>query len=365
MKIIVNRASMLDACQVVSQAISPRDVKPVLRNIKAVVELDRLTLIATDLEMGIRMDVRGIKVEDSGEALLQAARLVSILREATDEEMTIEASDEGCTVRGSRGKFQMPGEAVKDFPDVPDFDVEGYHEIKGSVIKDAIRKTAFAAQQIDAKFGSTSGVLVEQKQGQIVLVGTDGHRLAKVECQATGEQTAKPIVPVRVLSLLERSLADDDETVRISSKPNEILIKTDRVTIYSRLIEGRFPDYTRVVPTKFKHSVRIPVGALLSAVRQASVMTTEESVRVQFFFSKGKLTLMASATIGKSEVELPLECDWKMETAYKPIVIIDMLRRLEPDSEVMFQANESDKPGVLTQGDYLYVAVPLFVKETK
>src|ERR1051326_3595650 len=112
MKIICQRDGLLSACQLVSAALASKDIKPVLRNIKAIVDGDRCTLMATDLELGIRLEVRGIKVEEPGDALLPTSRLLAILREATDEEMTIEAGPDKCFIRGNTNEFEMPGEDV-------------------------------------------------------------------------------------------------------------------------------------------------------------------------------------------------------------------------------------------------------------
>src|SRR5262245_63202005 len=119
MKIISHREGLLSACQLASAAVAARDVKPVLKNLKALVEDDRCTLMATDLELGIRLEVRGIKVEDTGEALLPTSRLISILRESTDEELVIEAGPDACTIRGTSAEFEMPGEDPSAFPDIP------------------------------------------------------------------------------------------------------------------------------------------------------------------------------------------------------------------------------------------------------
>ena len=94
MKIVCHREGLLSACQLASTASASRDVKPILKNLKAVVNGDHCTLMATDLELGIRLDVRGIRVEEPGEAILPASRFISILRESTDEEMTVEAGSE-------------------------------------------------------------------------------------------------------------------------------------------------------------------------------------------------------------------------------------------------------------------------------
>src|SRR5438876_7483954 len=126
MKIVCHREGLLSACQLASTASASRDVKPILKNLKAVVADDRCTLMATDLELGIRLEVRGIKVDEPGEALLPTARLIAILRESADEEMTIEAGQDACTVRGATAEFEMPGEDVAAFPDIPAFTEEKY-----------------------------------------------------------------------------------------------------------------------------------------------------------------------------------------------------------------------------------------------
>src|SRR5689334_18498615 len=100
MKTVCHREGLLSACQLASVAVAARDVKPVLRNLKAVVDDGRCTLMATDLELGIRLEVRGVNVEEPGEALMPAGRITSILREATDDELTIEANADNCVIRG-------------------------------------------------------------------------------------------------------------------------------------------------------------------------------------------------------------------------------------------------------------------------
>src|SRR5260221_2587806 len=162
MKIVCHREGLLAGCQLASAAVAARDVKPVLRNIKAIVDNDRCTLMATDLEIGIRLEVRGIKVEEPGDALLPTSRLIAILREATDEEMTIEASPEKCIVRGNTNEFDMPGEDPSAFPDVPAFAEEKYHEVTAGVLRERIKRTSFAAAtEGQGRFGASAGVLSE------------------------------------------------------------------------------------------------------------------------------------------------------------------------------------------------------------
>src|SRR5262249_3682722 len=112
MKALCHRDGLLTACQLASVAGASRDVKPILRNFKAIVEdkTNRCTLMATDLELGLRLEVASVEVEEPGEAILPAARLTAILREATDEKLVLEANATSCTIRGQYNEFEMPGE---------------------------------------------------------------------------------------------------------------------------------------------------------------------------------------------------------------------------------------------------------------
>src|SRR5262249_54055528 len=129
MRMVCHREGLLAACQVASVAVATRDVKPILKNLKAIVDDDRCTLMATDLELGIRLDVRGVKVEGPGEAILPAARLTAILRESSDEELNLQANADACLVRGQYNEFEMPSEEPADFPDVPAFSGDRFHEL--------------------------------------------------------------------------------------------------------------------------------------------------------------------------------------------------------------------------------------------
>ncbi len=372
MKIVCHREGLLSACQLASAAIATRDVKPVLRNIKAIVDDDRCTLMATDLELGIRLEVRGIKVDEPGEALLPTGRLINILRESTDEEMTIEAGPDKCVVRGNTNEFDMPGEDASAFPDVPAFAEEKYHELSAGVLRDMIHRTIFAAAtEGQVRFGATTGILWELDDEKASLIATDGRRLAMMHGPAKAHgghstQGQMPVVPAKAMSLLERNLTSADETIRISMRPNEVLMKTERAMIYSRLVEGRFPNYKQVIPTKHGHRVPLTVGPFLVAVRQAAIMTDDESKRVRFQFAKKKLTLRAQgAESGQSRVELPIEYDGKgLEISFDPKFVTDMLRVLEPDAPLTLDMSEGDKPAVFRhEPAYLYVIVPLV--ETK
>jgi len=320
----------------------------------------------------VRMAVRGVRAEEPGEALLPAGRVVSILRESTDEELTIEAGPDASVLRGQLNEFEMPGEDPSVFPDFPAFAEDKYHEFRAATLREMIRKTLFAVATEATRYGATTGVLWELEDGKARLVATDGRRLALADGEASphaGHSTKgqMPVVPVKAMTLLERNLQDDEEAVRVSFRPNEVLMKTERAMIYSRLVEGRFPNYKQVIPQKHNYKIALIAGPFQTAVRQAAIMTDEESKRVVFQFAKNKLTLQARGVAsGRSKVEMPLTYEGKsIEISFDPKFLVEMLRVLGPDTPLTLDMVDSNSPALFRNeaGDYLYVVVPLVVKD--
>jgi DNA polymerase-3 subunit beta len=231
-----------------------------------------------------------------------------------------------------------------------------------------IRRTIFAPAVADnAKFAAMTGILVELEDEKIRLVATDGRRLALVEggTQAHGEHGTKgqmPVIPAKAMTLLERNLVEPDELVRISIRQNDALLKTERAMIYTRLVEGKFPDYKMVVPQKGAIKIPLTVGPFHTAIRQAAIMTDQESKRVIFRFEKNKLTLQARGIdAGRSRVEMPLDYSGSaVQIDFDPKFLLDMLKVLEPDTEMTLELNDGKKPALFRiDANYRYVVVPL------
>jgi DNA polymerase-3 subunit beta len=369
MKALCHREGLLSACQLTSAAIPAKDLKPILKNLKAVAGDGRCTLIATDQEVGIRLDVQGLQIEEPGEAILPAAKMIAILREARDEQLSIEADPSACVIRGTRSplEFEMPSEDPAQFPDFPNFVDERYHEISAGALREMVRRTIFATADETARYSMT-GVMWELDGDTLRLVATDGKRLALAEGLAVGVggHTTKgqtPVVPTKAMGLLERNLQDDpEEAVKVCLRPNEVLFRTGRAVIYSRLVEGRFPDYRLVMPKKTTVRVTLNTAELQAAVRQAAIMTDNDRKCVTFKFARDKLTLLAQgASSGRSRIELPIPYDARpIDIGFNPEYLVDMLKILPPDADLVLEMNDGASPALFRCGEhYSYLVMPL------
>jgi DNA polymerase III subunit beta len=364
------RDSLLSACQIVGIAVPTRTTMPVYQNIKAIAQGDRLTLMATDLEVGIRYELRGTAIEEPGEAILPVGRLTAILRESSDSEVRLDADARRARVNTSVSEYEMPGEDPASFSDIADFEAgEKYHELAAGDLQRMIRRTVFAAAKDEGKY-AMRGVLWDMEDKKARLVATDGKRLAVASgpsvTQGKGDTKAHShLVPPKAMSLLERILADGDaaQPVQVSLRNNDALFRTERAVIYSRLVEGRFPPYRDVIPKKTNAKVPLVVNDFLSAVRQAAIMTDDESKRIMFHFAPGKLSLEAQgATTGRSKVAMKLE-DYSgpaIDISFDPVYLTDMLRVIDGGEVLQLDLVDGQKSAVFRSGeDYLYLVVPL------
>lgn len=366
MKVTCNREKLLSAFQTAAAVAPSRSPKPILQNVKFEISGDTPMLIATDLEVGVRVVVAGVDVHTPGSAVLPVGRFGSILRESSDDVLQLEADPQGSVVRGSRSEFKLPGENPAEFPSVAGFNEEKYIELPSRVLHELIRRTLFATDNESSRY-ALGGVLLEMSEHQIIAVGTDGRRLAKMEAAVksvggAGASDQPTIVPAKALQLIDRTLSDD-ANVQVAARQNDILIRTSRATIYSRLVEGRFPKWRDVFPRRPDATrIDLPVGPFFSAVRQAAIVTSEESKGVDFSFAGGTLTLTGrAAELGQSRVEMPVAYDaGELGITLDPKFVADFLKVLDPEKTVVLEIKNSEGAAVFSTDDgYGYVVMPL------
>ncbi|MEM9353677.1 MAG: DNA polymerase III subunit beta [Planctomycetota bacterium] len=364
LKLACDREQLLHAFQTVAAVAPSRSPKPILQNVKLEATADRVELSATDLEIGIRHTVAGVDIHQPGTVILPNARFGSILRESTDETLHLESDGTSTSVVGERSRFRLSAEDAHEFPPVAEFDSQTSVQLHGRLFRELVRRTAFATDNESSRY-ALGGVKLEFDGSSVTAIGTDGRRLAKMTGEVSGsidtEQTL--IVPTRAMQLIERGISPTDEEVRVAVRGNELLVTSDTFTISSRLLEGRFPDWKKVFPdTAGAVKLELAVGATLSAVRQAAIVTSEESRGIDFTFNDGLLVLSGvAAEVGQSRIELPIGYDGdELTITLDPRFVIDFLKVLDAEKTFAMEVRDSESAAVLSTDDgYGYVIMPL------
>lgn len=359
---------MTNAFALAASIAPARSPKEILQNVKVTAVGEKITLTATDMEVGIRLDLEeGVTVEAEGTALLPVQRTMAILRENNDEVLEFETDEAGIRVKGKRSKFKLPGNNPDEFPVVAGFDEDKYHVLPTRLFREMVKRTVFATDSDSSRF-ALGGVLLEMEESRVTAVGTDGRRLARME--GTGESVgghqtsgASTIVPTRAIQLIERALNDKGETVDVAARNNDLMVRTPQAVIYSRLVEGRYPNWRQVFPAR-ENAVQldITVGPLFAALRQAAIVTDHESRGIDFTFADGTLKMEAStAEIGESQIEIPIAYEgdsitMTMDHRY----LADFCKVLDNEVSFIMEIESGAAPALLTTDDgYGYVIMPM------
>ena len=366
MQLTCDRALFSAAFQTAASAVPARTPKDVLRNVYMQLGANGVELVGTDQEVAIRFSVKGVTTTSTGEALLPTARVASILRELQDDQFEINVEEQSITLNAAGSRFRLSSEDPRDFPPVPEFEETDYFKIPAAVFRQIIRRTSFATDPESTRY-ALGGLLLEFDDGKITVAATDSRRLAVATAACESEGSPRPlekttVVPTRAMALLERSIDVDSEFVDVAVRENDVLMRSGGCVIYSRLVEGRFPKYSDVIPTSGAVSIPLTVSPFHAAVRQAQIVTDEESRGVDFVFKDSLLTLSSRAQdVGESKVELPIEYNHEeIRITFDPRYVADFLKVLTPETLVDLQLTSAEHAAVFRVEDsYTYVIMPL------
>jgi len=375
MKITVDRKSFLDACQDIIGVVPSKSNKPILRNMKLVVDEGDSQIMATDEEVSISRYVHGVEIDQPGGVLLPADRLMKILKAGDDPTITIQSDGDSLAIGDTTCDYKIPTEDADLYPNVPEFNKLNYWIVAARDIKRSIKRTIFATELNSTRYalGGVYFGIKDDLEDLLDLVALDGRRMANSTIGYEQEGTPDKyegnlVVPTRTLKMLGGMLDDGDPPVHIATVSNPklsaILFRTGNSVIHSRLVEGRFPRFEDVLP-KFHNAVAtIEAGLLLATIEKVSVTTGEESRGIHFEFEEGRLTVRSeSADLGKSRATAPIEYEGgpvslEMDSAY----LIDMLRAVGKEEKFAIKMIDDRESVMFHLEGYQYMMQPLSSK---
>jgi DNA polymerase III subunit beta len=368
-KVRCSRARLSEALSAASMVVPPRSAIPVLLNVRLTASRGpagpSIEVACTDLEFGLRLAVPASEVGEEGVLLLPLARMAGILRESSGDAVAIDSAGHVAHIGVDGSSFKLVGMDPADFPKTPDFEEAGAASVDAGELASMIRKTRFAVSTESVRYVLT-GQLFEVKGGEIRMVGCDGKRLAYARSAKAkgngGHRDIRVVVPTKAMDLLEKVLSEDDEKVGLNVGDGEIRMRTRSAVVFSRLIEGSFPDYESVVPSDSDKRMTAPLAALLGAVRKVALMTTDRTRAVKLTLGGGgKCALLArTQDVGEAMVDLPVDYVGEpIDLVLNPDFIVDYLR-VVTDPAVELHLRNRTLPAVFRAGkNFVYVVMPL------
>lgn len=361
MKFKIVKAKFLDGLKSVQNIVAGKGSIPVLQNVLLEANANTLKIVTTDLDISIKVKLE-CEVIEEGETTLPVKLLFNAITKVCDGEVEVEVdSRQRASITAGNAKYKIAGISASEFPKLPVSEETFSYKIQQQTFKEMLRKVAYAASQDDTR-RTLKGVLVSFKNSKIIMVATDGRRLAMVENEIEFPQNEEKdiVLPSKAVSELQRSLNGQNE-LSLSVQKSQICFTLDNITIYSKLIEDVYPNYKQVIPAESKKTIVVDRQLLLDALERASVMTMDEAHSTKLSFDNSLLTVSsAESDIGEAKDEVVIKyAGEKIDIIFNPSYVMDALKAID-DDEITINLNDGHSPAVIRCSiPFIYVLMPL------
>jgi len=366
MEIKAKRDDLLATLYWTQSIVERRNTMPILANVLFEASKGSIRVTATDLEVGVRGEVDGDIVKE-GIVTVNAKKIYEIIREVPNEQVHLKRlENDWVEIRSGKSVFKIVGMDAKEFPQFPKFDGKSLSSTPASTIHEMIERTIFSVSTDETRY-SLNGVFVEEAEGgKVRMVATDGHRLAFEEKTVGSIGLSKGVIlPRKGLAELKKLLESGTEgVVSLGFKENMGLVIKDKIELFMRLIDGDFPDYTKVIPKGNPNIAKLEHDELLQALRRVSILSSERYKGIRMEFSDGKVSISANnPDLGEAVEEIEAEYNGKaISIGFNARYLLDVLGILGGDGEINIELKDELSPSIIRKGgvdSYLYVLMPM------
>jgi DNA polymerase III subunit beta len=372
MKISIERATLLKAVSQAQSVVERRNTIPILANVLIEAEGDSVSFRATDLDIEVVDKVNAV-VERAGSTTVNAVTLHEIVRKLPDGAL-VNLADDGAagrlTVEAGRSNFALATLPKEDFPQMASSEYEANFSAPAPVLRRLFDKSKFAISTEETRY-YLNGVYMHVADGDggkvLRCVATDGHRLARIDADlpAGAESMAGVIVPRKTVNELRKLLDDDEASIAVSVSETKIRFATPEITLTSKVIDGTFPDYGRVIPTGNTKRMEVDAADFARAVDRVATVSSERSRAVKLQIDEDRLILSVNAPdSGAAEEELAVAYgDEKLEIGFNAKYLLEIASQVDRENAV-FMFNSAGDPTLMREGNDLsavYVVMPMRV----
>src|SRR6266540_1499003 len=369
MELVVRKNDLLRELQLFQGIVERKNTIPILANVLIEANGDEVRFLATDLEVGLRSKCAA-SVAKSGSLTLPAKKFFEIVKSLPETDIRIAEDKGGVKVAADRFDSRMQTLPREDFPTLPESGGTPSATLPRASVKEMVAKTQFAITGEDTRF-FLNGALFVLKPDEMNLVATDGHRLALVTVPrdaSTGNgEEVKAILPKKTLGELGRLLAEGDGDITYERGENHLFFATGDRLLISRMIDGQFPAYERVIPKGNDKHIEFERDRLTNAVKRVQILSNERSRAIKIQIDKGKVEITSSSPdVGEAKETLPVEYDGaSMQICFNAQYVLDFLSAVTTDIVALELKDEVSQAVMMPVGaegyDYTYVIMPMRV----
>ncbi len=369
-KMLVDLRTLLNGLNTVSAALPSKTSLPSLSNILLETVGDQLRLAATDLDTTV-ITVIPATISTQGSVALPGKKLLEIVRELSGSDVSITTSGSRTTISCDKSSFTLPSNSKESYPSLPSSVSESDSiSLPLDIVKQAIRKTVYAVAGASEIRASLTGLFWKLNPENLEMVATDGHRLAKVNLiSVNADTTMEVILAPKALNLLLK--IDSDESVLMSSLGSQISFHIGSISIFSRMIEGPYPPYEKVIPQDNNDILKINREDLFSALRRMRIIANPATHQIMFTVERNRVILHAENTDAgeaKEEIDAVYDKD-PLQIAFNGNLIMDILRNMSSE-DIIFHLHDSSTAVIIKEHepsdetDYLTLVMPVRLPDT-
>lgn len=372
MKISIERANLLRAVAQAQSVVERRNTIPILANVLIEAEGDAVSFRATDLDIEV-VDKVPAQVERAGATTVNAVTLHEIVRKLPDGALVsliADAASAKLMVEAGRSKFALATLPREDFPVMTATDYPANFSAPAPVLRRLFDKSKFAISTEETRY-YLNGVYFHTAEGpdgaSLRAVATDGHRLARIDAELPEGAEGMPgvIVPRKTVGELRKLLEDDEAVIAVSVSETKVRFATPEITLTSKVIDGTFPDYSRVIPANNTRKLEVDAADFAKAVDRVATVSSERSRAVKLQLDEDRLVLSVNAPdTGNAEEELAVAYgDEKLEIGFNAKYLLEIASQVDRENAV-FLFNSSGDPTLMREGNdesAVYVVMPLRV----
>lgn len=335
MKFTITREKLYEGLQDVAASVPSKTTLPVLANILVEATKDGLRLSGTDLDISVSTTIPA-SVDQEGATTLPARKLVEIVRELPNAAIRMTSSGEQrASIECGKSKFKLLGLSKEEFPAAPSVKFDGGWKVSAKDLQKMIGKVAFAASTEESR-PILNGVLWELRADRMRMVATNGHRLARMDVpvSAQGSSQADLIIPPKALDQIMK-LFDAGEEIEIGRSDNHLGFRSTTTQVYTRLIEGPYPNYEQVIPRENDKALTADKAALAAALRRMSIVASDQTHRVRMAFTNGACKMsVQTPDLGEAQEELAVAYEGDgLEIGFNASYLLEILK-IMPTEEV-------------------------------
>ncbi|MBB4632350.1 DNA polymerase III subunit beta [Sphingosinicella soli] len=366
MKATVERATLLKCLGHVQSVVERRNTIPILSNVLIEVENGGLKLMATDLDLQV-VDSIAAQVETAGATTVSAHTLFDIVRKLPEgSQVELAVAGDKMSIAAGRARFNLATLPRDDFPMIAESDLPTKFQLPAETLKQIIDKTRFAISTEETRY-YLNGIFMHVVDGKLLAVATDGHRLARVALDAPAGSDGMPdiIVPRKCVAEVRKLLDEVTGEIEISLSSTKIRFRAGTAVLTSKLIDGTFPDYSRVIPTKNDRLLKVDTKSLAEGVDRVAAIATEKTRAVKMSIDRDRIVLsVTSPETGTAAEEVPADyASDAIDVGFNARYLLDILGEIETD-EIEIHLADAAAPTLIREGPSspaLYVLMPMRV----